>query len=142
MDRLEFLKEMKNSLIKTVQSAFAPIVEEKIERIDRSIDVLSQVQWLYVTKQVNDKKSIETKYIDGKTLLLVHEHETIRAFVGTCPTCSQLLHVFQMEFTCKCINCDKYFSLTTNEIGDLQQFPMKKREDGYYIGLPKKGLYK
>ena len=139
MNRLEFLKEMKNSLIKTVQSACAPIVEEKIEKLDRSMDVLSQIQWWYVTKQVNDTKTIETKYIDGKTLLLVHDHNTIRGFNGTCPTCGHLLHVVQMDFACKCMNCDEHYSLTST--GSLQEYPIKKREDGYYVGLTKQSLF-
>lgn len=141
MNRLEFLKELKKSLIQTVQSACAPIVEEKIEKLDRSIDVLSQLQWWHVTNQVNDTKVIETKYIDGQSLLVVHKDKTIRVFNGTCPSCSHLLHVFQMDFACKCINCDEEFSLTSTEISSLQEYPLKKREDGYYVGLSKKSSF-
>ena len=141
MNRLEFLKEMKNSLFKTVQSACAPIVEEKIEKLDRSIDVLSQLQWWHVTNQVHDTKVIETKYIDGQSLLVVHEHKTIRAFNGTCPSCSHLLHVFQLDFACKCMNCDEGFSLTSSETRSLQEYPLKKREDGYYVGLSKRSSF-
>ena len=141
MNRLEFLKEMKNSLFKTVQSACAPIVEDKMEKLDRSIDVLSQMKWWHVTNEVNATKTIETKYIDGQSLLLVHEQQTIRAFSGTCPSCSHLLHVFQLDFACKCMNCDEDFSLTSTEKASLQEYPLKKREDGYYVGLTKRSSF-
>lgn len=138
MNRLEFLKELKNSLIKTVQSACAPIVEEKVEKLDRSMDVLAQLQWWHVTNRANDTKTIETKYINGQSILLIHEYNTIRALNGTCPNCNHLLHVFQMDFACKCINCDEAFSLTNFD--RFQEYPIKKREDGFYVGLTKKSL--
>ncbi|MGM9944810.1 MAG: hypothetical protein ACI33M_07700 [Lysinibacillus sp.] len=141
MNRLEFLKEMKNSLFKTVQSACAPLVDEKIEKLDRSIDVISQMQWWHVTNEVNATKAIETKYIDGQSILVVHEHKTIRAFSGACPSCSYLLHVFQTDFACKCMNCDEDFSLTSTEKASLQEYPLKKREDGYYVGLTKRSSF-
>ena len=141
MNRLEFLKEMKNSLFKTVQSACAPIVEDKIEKLDRSIDVLAQLQWWHVTNEAYDTKTIETKYIDGQSVLVVHEQNTIRAFSGSCPSCSHLLHVFQLDFACKCMNCDQDFQLTSTEKASLQEYPLKKREDGYYVGLNKRSLF-
>lgn len=141
MNRLEFLKELKNSLIQTVQSACAPIVEEKIEQLDCSMDMLSQLQWWHVTNQISDTKVIETKYVDGQTLLLVHENKMLRVFNGICPFCSHLLHVFQTDFACKCMNCDEKFSLTSTEIGILQEYPIKKRSDGYYVGLNKRTAF-
>ena len=141
MNRLEFLKEMTNSLFKTVQSACAPIVEEKIDKLDRSIDVLTQLQWWHVTNEAQDTKTIETKYIDGQSVLVVHEQKTIRAFSGLCPSCSHLLHVFQLDFACKCMHCDEHFTLTNDEFGSLQEYPLKKREDGYYVGLNKRSLF-
>ena len=141
MNRLEFLKELKNSLFKTVQSAYAQIVEEKIEKLDRSMDVLAQLQWWHVTNEVNAKKTIETKFMDGQSVLVVHADQSIRAFSGTCPSCSNLLHVFQLDFACKCMHCDEYFTFTSNEVGSLQEYPLKKREDGYYVGLNKGSLF-
>ena len=141
MNRLEFLKEMKNSLFKTVQSACAPIVEEKIEKLDRSIDVLSQLQWWHVTNEIDAIKGIETKYIDGQSVLLVRQEQSIRAFSGACPSCSNLLHVFQMDIACKCMNCDEHFALTSTEIASLQEYPLKKRQDGYYVGLSKRSSF-
>ena len=138
MDRLEFLKELKNSLLETIQSACAPIVEDKIDKFDRSIDVLSQLQWWHVTNQIASIKTIEQKYIDGQSLLLVHANNTIRAFNGTCPSCDHLLHVFQMDSKCKCMNCEAEFSLASSETSCLQEYPLKIREDGYYVGLKKR----
>lgn len=139
MNRLEFLKEIKNSLVQTIQSATAPIVEDKIDKIDRSIDVLSQVQWWHVTNEVLNSKKIEQKYIDGQSLLLVHANRNIRAFSGVCPTCNHLLHVFQMDLTCKCMNCEQEFSLASSETKScLQEYPLKRHKDGYYVGLKKR----
>ena len=131
MNRLEFLKEMKHSLLKTVQSACAPLVEEKIEKLDRSIDVLSQLKWLHITNQVYDTKYMEVKYIGEQPILLIHEKHTIRAFTGKCPSCNYLLHVIQHESICKCMNCEENFS----NISKLQEYPLRKRENGYYVGL-------
>jgi len=36
------------------------------------------------------------------------------------------------------MNCDEGFSLTSSETGSLQEYPLKKREDGYYVGLSKR----
>ena len=141
MNRLEFLKEMKNSLFKTVQSACAPIVEEKIEKLDHSMDVLAQLQWWHVTNEVNAKKTIETKFVDGQNILLVHADQSIHAFSGACSSCSNLLHVFQLDFACKCMHCDEHFTFTSNEVSSLQQYPLKKRENGYYVGLSKRSLF-
>lgn len=137
MNRLEFLKELKNSLVETVQSACAPIVEDKMEKLDRSIDVLSQLQWWYVTNQIAARRMIEQKYIDGQSLLLVHTNNTIRAFAGTCPSCDHLLHIFQMDSKCKCMNCEEEFSLASSETSCLQEYPLKRRKDGFYVGLKK-----
>ena len=100
MNRLEFLKEMKHSLLQTVQSVCAPFVEEKIEKLDRSIDVLSQIQWWHVTNEVNATKAIETKFIDGQVFYLfmnnkrfVHLTEHVLP-VATCYTYfNWILHV-------------------------------------------------
>lgn len=138
MNRLEFLKELKNSLVETIQSACAPIVEDKIDKLDRSIDVLSQLQWWHVTNQIASIKTIEQKYIDGQSLLLVHANNVIRAFNGTCPSCGHLLHVFQMDSTCTCMNCEEEFPLAGSETCSLQEYPLKRREDGYYVGLKKR----
>ena len=138
MDRLEFLKELKNSLLETIQSACAPIIEDKIDKFDRSIDVLSQLQWWHVTNQIASIKTIEQKYIDGQSLLLVHANNTIRAFNGTCPSCDHLLHVFQIDLKCKCMNCEEEFSLASSEKSCLLEYPLKKLEDGYYVGLKKR----
>ena len=138
MNRLEFLKEMKNSLIETIQSACAPIIEDHVDKIDRSIDVLAQLQWWHAANQISGQKTIEQKYIDGQSLLLVHANNTIRAFHGTCSSCGHLLHVFQMDATCKCMNCEKEFPLAGSETSGLQELPMKKLEDGYYVGLKKR----
>lgn len=138
MNRLDFLKELKNSLIETVQSACAPIVEDKIEKLDRSIDVLSQLQWWPITNQIAAKKTIEQKYIDGQSLLLVHANNTIRAFNGTCPACEHLLHVFQIDSKCKCLNCEEEFALASNETSCLLEYPLRRREDGYDVGLKKR----
>lgn len=138
MNRLEFLKELKNSLVETVQLACAPIVEDKIDKLDRSFDVLSQLQWWHVTNQIGAIKSIEQKYVDGQSLLLVHANNSIRAFNGKCPSCEHLLHVFQIDSKCKCMNCEEEFSLVSNETSSLQEYPLKRREDGYYVGLQKR----
>lgn len=135
MDRLAFLKEMKTSLVKTVQSAFAPIVEDKIEKIDRSIDVISQLKWVFVTADLARSKSIETKYLVGQTLILIYSGEKLQAFSGTCPNCQQLLHIFQVDATCKCMSCDQYFSFTSDDNGALEQYPTKQMQDGYYVGI-------
>ena len=137
MNRLDFLKELKNSLVETVQSACSPIVEDKIEKWDRSMDVLSQLQWWHVTNQMASIPTIEQKYMNGQSLLLVHANNTIRAFDGTCPSCAHLLHVFQIDSTCKCMNCEKEFSLASSEPSCLQEYPLKRRKDGYYVGLKK-----
>lgn len=137
MNRLEFLKELKESLIKTVQSACAPIIEDKMETWDRSIDVLSQLQWRQVATEIQHIKGIESKYVDGQSLILVHEDNTLRAYHGTCPSCGHLLHVFQMNGVCKCMNCDREYSLSSTDEGSLPACPIKKCEDGYYVGLNK-----
>ena len=139
MNRLDFLKELKNSLVETVQSACAPIIEDKMDKIDRSIDVLSQLQWWHVTNQMSEKETIEQKYIDGQSLLLVHANNTIRVFNGTCPSCNHLLHDFQMDCTCKCMNCEEEFSFASSDANCcLQEHPLKRHEDGYYVGLKKR----
>lgn len=140
MNRLEFLIEMKNSLLKTIQSATAPIVEDKIEQLDRSLDVLSQTQWWYLAKEAKEKKTIDVVKIDNRILLVVHHQNTIHAYAGTCETCNNLLHVIQMDNTCKCMNCDKQYSFSSNDANGLKEYPVKKRDDAYYVGLPKKSV--
>lgn len=138
MNRLEFLKELKKSLVDTVRYVSAPIVEEKMEKLDHSLDVLSQIQWWHVTNQVSESTKIEEKYIDGQSILLVHEDKKLRAFNGFCPSCNHLLHVFQMDSKCKCMNCEEEYSFMSNEGSGLQEYPLKKSETGYYVGLKKK----
>ena len=138
MNRLDFLKEVKNSLFETVKAACAPLVEDKLEKLDHSIDLLSQLQWWHVANEAASNNTIEQKFIDGRSLLLVHANHTIRAFNGACTACNQLLHVFQITSTCKCMNCDQEYILAGSEKSYLQEYPMKRRDDGYYVGLKKR----
>ncbi|WP_397538829.1 hypothetical protein [Rummeliibacillus pycnus] len=138
MNRLEFLKEIKQSLVETVQYACAPIMEDKIDKWNRSFDVLSQLQWWHVTNQVSESNKIEEKYIDSQTIILVHENNKLHVFNGLCPSCEHLLTVFQKDSKCKCMYCEKEYSFASNEENCLQEYPLKSCEDGYYVGLRKR----
>lgn len=138
MNRLEFLKEIKKSLVETVQYACAPIMEDKIEKWNHSLDVLSQLQWWHVANRVSETNKIEEKYIDRQTIILVHDNKKLHAYDGLCPSCKNLLTIVQIDSTCKCMYCEKEYSLASHEKNGLQEFPLKRAEDGYYVGLRKR----
>lgn len=138
MNRLEFLKEIKKSLIETVQYACAPIMEDKIEKLNNSLDVLSQLQWWHVVSEVSEFHKIEEKYIDSQSIILVHENKKLYAFNGLCPSCKNLLTVFQNDSKCKCMYCEEEYTFASNKENCLQEYPLKSCEDGYYVGLSKR----
>ncbi|WP_042351919.1 hypothetical protein [Bacillus massiliigorillae] len=143
MNRLNFLKEMRASLFETVKEIYEPFVEDDLKKIDHSADQLLGICWLNLTPNSQSVKHLEQKYVAGKPILCVKDGETIRAFSGICPTCTNLLSVSTFASTCKCMHCDKDFSVQFRDEATnvtLTEYPVKQQDDGYYVGMKKSTL--
>lgn len=137
MNRLDFLKELKASFFDTAKSICEPIVEIEIEKISNSTDRLLNRHWIYIGMEMSH---FQQKYIKGETVFFIKNDSEIRAFSGICPTCTNLVVVSTMQATCRCLTCETVHNFSDdNETNNLvlTEYPVKKQDDGYYIGMIK-----
>nr|WP_295971447.1 hypothetical protein [uncultured Bacillus sp.] len=138
MNRLDFFKEMKTGLLKTVTSIYEPIMEDDMEKINKVADQLLGIKWFYLTDNTYVSRKVEQKRINGRPCIISYDEGSIKAYSGICLSCSQLLYLSTADFTCKCLTCEKEIKLFEFEPCNHQiilEYPVKKQKDGYYVGL-------
>lgn len=139
MNRLGFFKEMKNGFVKTISSLYEPVVEEEISKIQQATDQVLGLHWFFLLKEKSTGEGIDLKFIQGNPVMIVYSQEKMKAYSGICPFCSQLLQVLHQHLICRCLLCEKDLQLTSliSEENALKEFPLKKKQDGYYVALNK-----
>ncbi|CCQ97301.1 putative Rieske (2Fe-2S) iron-sulfur domain protein [[Clostridium] ultunense Esp] len=140
MNRLEFLRELKKSLIDTVKEVSLPFLEEDAKKIEETVDRLIGVTW--VSTGIRGKlegEQVESVRLGKKEFFLYKKNkEETRGVENRCPECGSLLHYLSYRRRLKCLSCDKDFHLDTEE-GELHltPAPMKQEEEIWFIGVKK-----
>lgn len=136
MNRENFFKEMGKGFINTLKTVFEPIIEEELDSIDRTTNRFLGIQWLFLCRADYTFEKMNQFYVQNHSIFVIQKQGNMRAFSGSCPSCSNLLHLTPLLLTCKCFNCEKDYNFQTNN-GELTfiELLIKKEEDGYYVGL-------
>ncbi|MEH7299852.1 hypothetical protein [Neobacillus drentensis] len=138
MRRGDFIKEMGSSLFQTVKSVYEPFISEDLEKVESAADRALGIRWVPVIKESEPFSELELKFIGGKPVIVVRNGTNMQAMDGVCPVCSNIIILTTLYSSGKCLNCQKEYNFKTQS-GELQlaSFPIKRKEDIYYIGFQK-----
>lgn len=135
MNRKDFLFSINKSLIDTVKAVAEPFVEEKLNQMDQLTDDLLQIVWVDVTENLLNLRDSQSVIISSKNIVFIRLNEEVLAFEGVCPTCKQIL-MYTWEKELKCYPCDQTIHLREEtEQKNIKQFPLKKVDQLYLLGL-------
>ncbi|MFS0784710.1 hypothetical protein [Bacillus sp. 1P06AnD] len=138
MNRLQFLKEMKDSLFTTVKSVYEPLVEDDLQKLSRSADKMLGIKWVLLAGRADEMADLEQRQIEGQPIICVKEGNSIRAYSGICPACTNLLVLSSFEKNCKCLMCEENYPLFPEDhtsVTGLKEFDVQRKETGYFIGI-------
>ncbi|WP_071459884.1 Rieske (2Fe-2S) protein [Bacillus massilinigeriensis] len=107
MNRLNFLKEMQISLLKTAKFIYEPFLEEDTNKLEIATDRILGVEWKTVCRESEVNEGIELKFFNGFPIIIIRSEKNVRAFSGICPSCSQILMISTLYATGKCVQCEK-----------------------------------
>lgn len=138
MKRIDFLKEMSNSLLQTVKNAYEPFIRDDIERVEEVADKALGISWLPLMREDEISSTLEMRFIEGKPIIVSRNHTNMQVMSGICPVCSNIINVTALYSKGKCLNCEKEYNFSTNQ-GDLEldQLPIKMKDQMIYIGFQK-----
>lgn len=138
-DRFRFFSEMKKGFLETVKAVSEPLIEEKIDQIDRVTDSILQLKWVFLTDNVVHLPCVEQRFIDGEQVIVFRTGEEVKAVSNICPVCSNLFFFFESTNKVKCFMCEKEYSFFSGG-GDLSVsfFPIRKKDNRYEIGIREK----
>ena len=137
MDRIDFLKEMKNSFGETIKGIFSPFLEEKAEKVDDATSILSGEKWSELPSlDTSIEWGVRDFYLGEDSFNLIIQGEIIQAFKKQCPTCKGLIVITTFDKKAKCFMCDQSLSLL-NFDGDLKvtMSEVKKRNDKWLVRI-------
>jgi hypothetical protein len=137
MNRIDFLKEMKNSFGETIKGIFSPFLEEKVEKIDDATSILNGEKWSELPLlDTSTEWGVRDFYLGEDSFNLIIQGENIQAFKKQCPTCKGLLVITPFDKKAKCFMCDQSLSLVNFE-GDLKvtRSEVKKRNDKWFVQI-------
>ena len=137
MDRIDFLKEMKNSFGETIKGIFSPFLEEKAEKVDDATSILSGEKWSELPSlDTSIEWGVRDFYLAEDSFNLIIQGENIQAFKKKCPTCKGLIVITTFDKKAKCFMCDQSLSLVNFE-GDLKvtMSEVKKRNDKWLVRI-------
>ncbi|MFK9093347.1 hypothetical protein [Bacillus salipaludis] len=138
MRRGDFLKEMAGGLFQTVKSVYEPFLSEDVEKVEAAADRALGITWHPLLIEKWHGLDLEMKFIGGKPVIVTRNGTNMQAFDGVCPVCSNIIIVTTLYSSGKCLNCQKEYNFKTQS-GDLQliSYPIKQKEDSYFIGFQK-----
>jgi hypothetical protein len=139
MKRMDFLKEMGASLFQTVKYAYEPFARDDLQKVEEAADRALGIKWLPLMQEDDSAPKLDTKFVDGKPVIVSNFDTNMRVMNGICPVCSNIIVVTTLYSTGKCLNCEKEYNFKTQQ-GDLQlePLPIKVKDKTVFIGLQKK----
>jgi hypothetical protein len=138
MKRLDFFKEMRESIFQTVKSVYEPFIQGDLETLEGAADRALGITWIPLMREREWTSDLEIKFLQGQAVILVRDGVNMQAWNGICPVCSQIITLSTLYSSGKCLNCQKEFNFKTNT-GELRlsSLSMRKRDQTYQIGFAK-----
>ncbi|UQD51037.1 2Fe-2S ferredoxin [Bacillus methanolicus] len=136
MNRLQFLKEMRNSLVQTIKEAYTPLLEDEVEKITEIFSSVHRAWYLLGIYDVAELKGVEVKYVHHVPVAVYVQNGDIKARKAICSNCHVLPHYIQYQHRFICLNCDREFDLAS-EKGTLKMslLATKKIKNQWYVQL-------
>ena len=136
MNRIEFFKEMRDGLFRTVKSVYEPFLKEDLEKFERATDSALGIMWYPVVNLYGQRENLEMKFVAGQPVILLRQGPNIEAMSGVCPKCSNLITITSLYSSGKCLNCGKIFNFTNHEERlQLETFPIRRKEETIFVGI-------
>lgn len=137
MNRLQFLAELKKSLLVTTKEITAPILEGEVEKLEEAASDLIGITWVKLDG-VNPRtfQGIQETFLRGTSIVLFSNGETLRAYDKACQSCHSLTQWIAYEGILKCFSCEKTYQIKT-ETGDLtyKHYSIKEKHGEWFIGM-------
>lgn len=137
MNRLQFIAEMKKSLLETTKEISTPFIEEKVTEIDHLAMKLVGLKWIKL-EGINPSSfsGVRDHFINGVSVLLFSDGIQLIAYEKKCQSCNTILNWISFEKNLKCFSCDKTYSVE-DENGDLacKRYYIKEHCGEWFIGL-------
>ncbi|AEH48073.1 Rieske 2Fe-2S domain-containing protein [Parageobacillus thermoglucosidasius] len=136
MNRLQFLKEMRNSLVETVKEASAPLLEEEVKKMKEIFSSVHYVWHLLGTYDAAELKRVEMRNVHHVPVVVYVQNGKIKARKAICSHCHVIPHYIELEHRLICLYCDREFDLAS-ETGTLK-LPLlatKKIKNQWYVRL-------
>ncbi|GMB09649.1 Rieske-like 2Fe-2S protein [Thermolongibacillus altinsuensis] len=136
MNRLQFLKELRNSLVETMKEASAPLLEDEVEKMKEILFSVHRAWHLLGTYDADELKGVEVKNIHHVPVVVYVQKGNIKARKAICSHCRVMPHYVQFEHRFICLYCDREFDLAS-ETGTLKMplLATKKIENQWYVQL-------
>lgn len=138
MKRIDFIKEMRNSIFQTVKYAYEPFFQEDVEKVGEAADRVLGVKWLPLMNIEESAPDLEMKYIEGRPIIISRYDTNMQVMNGICPVCSNIIMVTTLYSSGKCLNCEKEYNFKAQQ-GNLQleSLPVKVKDNMIYLGIYK-----
>lgn len=136
MNRLQFLTEMKKSLLNTTKEITFPILSEEMEKVEDAADQMIGLQW-YKIKINASSEDVQEHYVNGKSILIYKTNDgELKAIQKICEKCQSLVQWLSHEQKLKCFSCENTYDCLKDD-GDLtcKHYFMRNRDGSWFIGM-------
>ncbi|MGJ7035338.1 2Fe-2S ferredoxin [Anoxybacillus eryuanensis] len=133
MNRLQFLKMMRNSFIETMKEVSAPLLEEEVEKVKKLF--FDHRTW-HTIGPCDDVCDVEMKTV-GRIPIVVYKHDgTLHVRKAICSHCHVMPHYIQQDHRFICLYCDREWHIFSQH-GTLHMplLPTKKEGNVWYVQI-------
>lgn len=137
MNRLQFLTELRKSLITTTKEITLPFIGEELEEAKDVADKIVGVKWLKLEGITPSSFiGVQDRFINKSSILFFSDGEQLKAYEKICSSCQSLVQWIAYDKKIKCFTCDKTFDVET-ETGDLafKHYYIKEKNGEWFIGV-------
>jgi uncharacterized protein YlbG (UPF0298 family) len=136
MNRLQFLKEVRDSFLETVKEASAPLLEDEVKKMKEIFSSVHRTWHLLGTYDAAELKGVEVKNVHHVPIAVYAQNGQIKARKVICSHCRVMPHYIQFEHRFICLYCDREFDLST-ETGTLKMplLAIKQVNNQWYVQL-------
>lgn len=137
MNRLQFLAELRKSLIDTTKGITFPVISEEIEKLDEVADQIVGIQWFPLkTMSPSSFLGAQDRFINNRSILFFSDGKSLKAYEKKCISCNCLAQWITYEKKLKCFSCDKTYDVQKDS-GELkcERHSMKETNGEWFIGL-------
>lgn len=135
MNRLDFLKVMKNSLQETVVEVATPLVEDDLSKVKNEWIVLNGMRWHEIA--ISTSRLPTVSWIGKMPILFFQESDRLRAYSGICRECHTTIHYQAFNEKIMCLTCSKEWKVEEIEQEEiLEELHIKHESNKIYVALP------